>query len=110
MDRPTTSKARGACRYYMTPRGCFAGDNCKFLHGQEQSLTPYDQSKSCRFYAQGTSETVLLLPFSLMWSSQGIAEEGTNVGFDMVPLDHLYGYRTTSLQNLAQWTMCAIFA
>ncbi|KIM83042.1 hypothetical protein PILCRDRAFT_819832 [Piloderma croceum F 1598] len=53
MDRPVTSKARGACRYYMTPRGCFAGDSCKFLHGQEQLLTPYDQSKPCRFYAKG---------------------------------------------------------
>ncbi|KAF9054348.1 hypothetical protein BJ165DRAFT_1438195 [Panaeolus papilionaceus] len=60
--RPQTSKPRGICRYYDTPRGCFAGDHCKFLHGKppddpESSepplLSPYDQAKKCRFYIQG---------------------------------------------------------
>lgn len=53
MDRPVTSKPRGICRYYQTPRGCYAGDNCKFLHGAEEKLTPYDKSKVCRYYIQG---------------------------------------------------------
>ena len=56
--RPRTSKPRGLCQYYNTPRGCFAGDKCKFLHGEPPSedsslLTPYDRAKRCRFYAQG---------------------------------------------------------
>ncbi|KAK0497147.1 hypothetical protein EDD18DRAFT_1073041 [Armillaria luteobubalina] len=55
MDRPITSKSRGTCKYYKEPRGCFAGSKCKFLHGESNSrgLTPYDQAKTCRFYAQG---------------------------------------------------------
>ncbi|KAL0953540.1 hypothetical protein HGRIS_004762 [Hohenbuehelia grisea] len=55
MDRPVTSKARGVCRYYTQPRGCFAGNSCKFLHGEPETekLTPYDKAKTCRFYAQG---------------------------------------------------------
>lgn len=53
MDRPVTSKPRGICRYYKTPRGCYAGDDCKFLHGSEEKLTPYDKSKVCRYYIQG---------------------------------------------------------
>lgn len=53
MDRPVTSKPRGICRYYKTPRGCYAGDDCKFLHGAEEKLTPYDKSKVCRYYIQG---------------------------------------------------------
>lgn len=48
-----TSKPRGICRYYKTPRGCYAGDDCKFLHGAEEKLTPYDKSKVCRYYIQG---------------------------------------------------------
>ncbi|KAK7686371.1 hypothetical protein QCA50_010595 [Cerrena zonata] len=52
-QRPRTSKPRGVCRYYTTPRGCFAGSSCKFLHGDEQKLTPYDQSKTCRYYTAG---------------------------------------------------------
>ncbi|KAF9462972.1 hypothetical protein BDZ94DRAFT_1193837 [Collybia nuda] len=60
-NRPVTSKARGICRYYNHPRGCYAGDRCKFLHADpaqyhEESkplLTPYDQSKRCRFYVKG---------------------------------------------------------
>ncbi|KAF9557323.1 hypothetical protein CPC08DRAFT_668777 [Agrocybe pediades] len=60
--RPQTSKPRGICRYYNVPRGCFAGNNCKFLHGEPSAdskpedpplLTPYDQSKRCRYYEQG---------------------------------------------------------
>jgi E3 ubiquitin-protein ligase makorin len=61
MERPATSKARGACCYYLTPRGCFAGKNCKFLHGAEQQFTLYDQSKLCKFYAKGTNEQSALL-------------------------------------------------
>ncbi|KAH0836629.1 hypothetical protein J3R83DRAFT_8347 [Lanmaoa asiatica] len=53
MDRPVTSKSRGICRYYTTPRGCFAGDTCKFLHGADEKLTPYDKAKVCRYYARG---------------------------------------------------------
>ncbi|KAF8141648.1 hypothetical protein EV363DRAFT_1467263 [Boletus edulis] len=53
MDRPVTSKSRGICRYYTTPRGCFAGDDCKFLHGADEKLTPYDKAKVCRYYARG---------------------------------------------------------
>lgn len=52
-ERPATSKARGICRYYLTPRGCFAGKDCKFLHGEQENLTPYDKNKTCRFYASG---------------------------------------------------------
>ncbi len=51
--RPVTSKARGICRYYTTPQGCFAGRTCKFLHGKEEKITPYDKSKTCKFYAAG---------------------------------------------------------
>ncbi|KAG9312955.1 hypothetical protein JVU11DRAFT_6390 [Chiua virens] len=53
MERPVTSKSRGICRYYTTPRGCFAGDNCKFLHGADEKLTPYDEGKLCKYYAKG---------------------------------------------------------
>ncbi|KAM6496926.1 hypothetical protein JOM56_007399 [Amanita muscaria] len=71
-NRPSTSKPRGICKYYNTPRGCFAGDNCKFLHGDPSALshrthpdtpdgcvspqvvlTPYDSAKICRYYANG---------------------------------------------------------
>ncbi|KAK2463701.1 hypothetical protein APHAL10511_004452 [Amanita phalloides] len=57
LNRPPTSKPRGTCKYYNSPRGCFAGDKCKFLHGIPQDdavlLTPYDSAKTCRYYAQG---------------------------------------------------------
>ncbi|KZT65640.1 hypothetical protein DAEQUDRAFT_696912 [Daedalea quercina L-15889] len=52
-ERPVTSKSRGICRYYNTPRGCYAGDKCKFLHGEVERLTPYDKNKTCRYYADG---------------------------------------------------------
>ncbi|KAJ3567348.1 hypothetical protein NP233_g6419 [Leucocoprinus birnbaumii] len=58
--RPRTTKPRGICKYYTTPRGCLAGSSCKFLHGgaeqldpQDSLLTPYDEAKRCKFYAQG---------------------------------------------------------
>ncbi|ESK96413.1 hypothetical protein Moror_6921 [Moniliophthora roreri MCA 2997] len=60
-DRPSTSKPRGICKYYQHPRGCFNGRSCKFLHGNPEDsnqgvntrLTPYDQSKTCRYFAKG---------------------------------------------------------
>ncbi|KAJ7115817.1 hypothetical protein C8R44DRAFT_628578 [Mycena epipterygia] len=52
-SRPVTSKSRGICKYYTTERGCFAGRSCKFLHGQVATHTPYDEAKTCRFYAAG---------------------------------------------------------
>ncbi|TCD69633.1 hypothetical protein EIP91_006858 [Steccherinum ochraceum] len=52
-ERPATSKARGICKYYNSPRGCFAGKHCKFLHGQEEKITPYDKAKPCKFFAAG---------------------------------------------------------
>ncbi|KAH9935942.1 uncharacterized protein BXZ73DRAFT_45332 [Epithele typhae] len=51
--RPVTSKARGICRYYNTPRGCYAGDRCRFLHGATERLTPYDKNKVCRYHLNG---------------------------------------------------------
>ncbi|KAI0704286.1 hypothetical protein BC835DRAFT_1262279 [Cytidiella melzeri] len=52
MARPTTSKARGICKFYNTPTGCIAGRTCKFLHGDEE-LTPFDKAKTCKFYIAG---------------------------------------------------------
>ncbi|KAH9839855.1 uncharacterized protein C8Q71DRAFT_744529 [Rhodofomes roseus] len=52
-ERPATSKSRGICLYYNTPRGCYAGDKCKFLHGEAERLTPYDKNKPCHYYAKG---------------------------------------------------------
>ncbi|KAJ7224399.1 hypothetical protein GGX14DRAFT_351591 [Mycena pura] len=52
-SRPATSKPRGICKYYATERGCFNGRKCKFLHGETATHTPYDQAKTCRFYAAG---------------------------------------------------------
>jgi E3 ubiquitin-protein ligase makorin len=58
--RPRTTNPRGICKYHTNPRGCPHGSSCKFLHGvaeqldpQDRLLTPYDESKRCRFYAQG---------------------------------------------------------
>lgn len=66
--RPRTTKPRGICKYYTTPRGCFAGSSCKFLHGtpeqldpQNTLLTPHDESKRCKFYAQGPSFSANIL-------------------------------------------------
>lgn len=53
MSRPSTSKPRGVCRFYGTSTGCRAGDSCKFLHGKEEKLTPYDKSKRCKFWEAG---------------------------------------------------------
>ncbi|TDL23409.1 hypothetical protein BD410DRAFT_787234 [Rickenella mellea] len=52
MERPSTSKPRGVCKFHLTTRGCRHGDACKFLHGSE-SHTGFDKSKYCRFYAAG---------------------------------------------------------
>lgn len=64
IHRPVTSKARGICKYYTEPRGCFARNKCKFLHttepvvgplGPRPALTPYDQAKRCKYFAEGES-------------------------------------------------------
>ena len=69
-NRPATHKPRGVCRYYNVPRGCFAGDKCKFLHGEPPVdpkpeepplLTPYDKAKRCRYYAQGRLVALIAL-------------------------------------------------
>ncbi|KIY52789.1 hypothetical protein FISHEDRAFT_34713, partial [Fistulina hepatica ATCC 64428] len=57
-SRPVTSKARGICKYYKEPRGCFSGKNCKFLHGEPgdanaPKFTRYDEFKTCRYFANG---------------------------------------------------------
>ncbi|OCH93655.1 hypothetical protein OBBRIDRAFT_724329 [Obba rivulosa] len=52
-ERPQTSKPRGICKYYQTDRGCYNGDNCRFLHGEHEQLTPFDKSKTCKFFAAG---------------------------------------------------------
>lgn len=53
MNRPSTSKPRGICRFYTTRGGCREGDKCKFLHGQDETHTPYDKSKTCNFFLAG---------------------------------------------------------
>ncbi|KAI1796654.1 hypothetical protein LXA43DRAFT_879389 [Ganoderma leucocontextum] len=53
VNRPVTSKPRGICAYYKSDRGCYNGDRCKYLHGEVERLTPYDQSKVCKFHAAG---------------------------------------------------------
>ncbi|KAH8117794.1 hypothetical protein DFH11DRAFT_859220 [Phellopilus nigrolimitatus] len=52
-QRPSTSKARGVCKYFSRRRGCLNGDTCKFLHGEGETLSPYDKSKTCRFFTAG---------------------------------------------------------
>jgi hypothetical protein len=62
MDRPVTSKSRGICRYYSTSRGCFARDNCRFLHGADEKLTPFDKAKVCKYYAKGAFDAYTIHP------------------------------------------------
>ncbi|KLO12762.1 hypothetical protein SCHPADRAFT_399908 [Schizopora paradoxa] len=52
-QRPQTSRPRGVCSYFNSPRGCLNGQMCKFLHGAEQTMSPYDTNKVCRFYSAG---------------------------------------------------------
>lgn len=54
MPRPNVTP-RPVCRYYNTPRGCFTGNKCHYRHGDpvKQKYAPYEENKTCRFYAQG---------------------------------------------------------
>jgi hypothetical protein len=81
MERPSTSKSRGICRYYTTPRGCFAGKNCKFLHGEGEKLTSYDLNKTCKFYRAGTPTGSSLILYLLLISSQGYCRRGADCWF-----------------------------
>jgi len=85
MERPVTSKSRGICRYYNTQRGCFAGNKCKFLHGEHEKLTPFDKNKTCRYFAAGASLTSTIAPsaYSIL---QVIAKGVKSVGSDMFSL------------------------
>lgn len=87
--RPSTSKPRGVCRYYTQPRGCFAADKCKFLHGEPPieakpddppMLTPYDKAKRCVFYAQGLMSLALCDLFCLMACCQDFARGEMHAG------------------------------
>ncbi|KAG8946105.1 hypothetical protein FRC04_012083 [Tulasnella sp. 424] len=40
------------CRYFATTRGCYNGDNCRFLH--DGTEPPCELRKICRFYAKGS--------------------------------------------------------
>jgi hypothetical protein len=90
-NRPATSKARGTCRYYNHPRGCYAGDKCKFLHADPAQhtdksnplLTPYDQAKRCKFYANGMQVRYRNQIDETHINGQGIAKEETSVGLCM---------------------------
>lgn len=60
MPRPNV-KPRPVCRYYNTPRGCFAGNKCHYCHGDpvKQKYAPvHDLSR----YKNGTGSNML-------WSS-----------------------------------------
>lgn len=87
--RPVTSKARGVCRYYNTDRGCFAGDSCKFTHGvptleqQPPILTPYDQAKTCRFYASGVC-WIHLVSVNGTYIRLGFCKKGASCWFQHV--------------------------
>jgi E3 ubiquitin-protein ligase makorin len=59
MERPSTARPRGVCRFYPTARGCREGDRCKFLHGPDETLTPYDKAKTCKFFAAGACNHTL---------------------------------------------------
>ncbi len=56
-SKPPGSRSRYGTYIYglqsNTDRGCYAGDQCKFLHGETERLTPYDKNKPCKFYAAG---------------------------------------------------------
>ncbi|KIJ55257.1 hypothetical protein M422DRAFT_123155, partial [Sphaerobolus stellatus SS14] len=54
MPRPNVP-SRPVCKYFSTPRGCFAADKCHYLHGdpETQKYAPYEENKICRFYVQG---------------------------------------------------------
>lgn len=88
VSRPPTSKSRGICRYYTTERGCFNGKRCKFVHGipsdssAQPLLTPYDQSKTCRFYGQGTVHSVIS-PYGPLISRQDTVDGETSAGLIM---------------------------
>lgn len=88
-SRPSTSKPRGVCLYYTHPRGCYAADKCKFLHGEPPKeakpddppmLTPYDKAKRCRFYAQGLWSLHSPLCFGL-WLLSGFCKRGDTCWF-----------------------------
>lgn len=54
VDKTKTNKPQKeyqACRYFTTPRGCYNGDGCRFLHDGPEP--PREMSKICRFYAKG---------------------------------------------------------
>ena len=87
--RPSTSKPRGVCRYYTQPRGCFAADKCKFLHGEPPieakpddppMLTPYDKAKRCDFYARGLMSLALCGLVWLMACCQDFARGEMHAG------------------------------
>jgi E3 ubiquitin-protein ligase makorin len=81
MERPVTSKSRGICKYYNTPRGCFAGDNCKFKHGEHEKLTPYDNSKSCRYFAAGPCLPLVCQDLVIILGLQGFCKWGEKCWF-----------------------------
>ncbi|KAF9777287.1 hypothetical protein BJ322DRAFT_730510 [Thelephora terrestris] len=63
MERPSTSKPRGICKYYETPRGCFAGKDCKFPTGRTRN-----SRRTIRIRHAGTT-------------GLGIANAGIDAGF-----------------------------
>ena len=69
-DRPVTSKARGVCKFFVTRRGCKHGNKCKFLHGENERLSPYDKNKTCRYFENGAFSffAVLMRSFWLFWN------------------------------------------
>lgn len=112
MERPVTSKPRGICRYYNEPRGCFS-KNCKFIH-PGQTLTRFDQSKTCKFYAQGEFVS-LICQYLLTDIGQASAEEEKAAGSYMrhhsTPIPdpvHLQGNRERSLQTLVRRMILAV--
>lgn len=95
-ERPITSKSRGICKYYTTPRGCFAGSQCKFLHGDPEHhnsrepkplLTPYDESKRCRYYAKGLHDISRLYYFPTDVPTSGFCRRGEQCWFKHIADD-----------------------